>query len=161
MIITETPWVRLEESRIHNRGLYAVRDIPEDTAIIQYVGPKITQKQADKRVEENGEDLIYFFELNSRYVIDGDVDYNLAKYVNHSCDPNCYNDIKKGEIWIYALRDIKKGEELSYDYGFERHDWHNRPCYCGSDKCFGFVVARNHWSGIRRTKRYQTLRTKT
>ncbi len=152
-----TELVTLDTSSIHNKGLYARVDIPEDTPIIQYIGRKITQKQADKLAEKQGETLIYLFELNDCDVIDGDTSDNLAKYINHSCDPNCYNDIIDDEIWIYAMRDIKKGEELSYDYGFQRQDWHKRPCRCGAKNCFGFLVARSYWSAIKRTKRYQTL----
>lgn len=156
----ETALVRLDQSGIHNFGLYAKTDIKEDSPIIQYVGDRLTQRQADKFAEKTGEELIYLFELNNRYVINGDVDYNLAKYINHSCKPNCYNDIIKGQIWIYAMRDIKAGEELSYDYGFSREGWQKRPCHCRMANCFGFVVARDHWSGIRRTKRYKSLLSK-
>lgn len=152
--------VQLKQSKIHNFGLYAKRDIAEDTPIIQYVGEKMTHKQADKRVGDDEHELIYFFTLDDKYVIDGDVDYNLAKYINHSCEPNCYNDIHDGEVWIYAMRDIKKGEELSYDYGFHRSDWQHRICNCGMDDCFGFVVAHEYWPAIRKTKRYKQLKKK-
>lgn len=153
----ETGLVSLRESTIHNKGLYATVDIPKNTQIIQYVGRRLTQRQADKFAEEHGEELIYLFELNERYVIDGDTDSNLAKYVNHSCEPNSYTEIADDEIWIVALRDIKAGEELSYDYGMQRLDWRERPCLCLTDKCFGFVVAKKYWSAIRQTKQYQRI----
>ena len=149
--------VTLKQSGIHNNGLYAKTAIKEDTPIIQYVGEKLTHKQANKRALSKKHELIYLFVLNNRYVIDGDVKYNLAKYINHSCEPNCYTNIVNGEIWIYALRDIKKGEELSYDYGFARPGWEQHPCHCGKKNCFGFIVAREHWSSIRKTKRYERL----
>lgn len=148
---------QLKKSGIHNFGLTAKQDIPADTRIIEYVGKRITHKQADQHLDENPDDCVYMFAINKRYVIDGDVDYNLAKYINHSCDPNCYSDIINNQIWIFALRDIKKGEELTYDYGFQRVGWEQRPCLCGIDDCFGFVVSNEHWSSIRKTKRYQAL----
>lgn len=149
--------VNLKHSRIHNDGLYAKTDIPAGTAIIQYTGKKLTQKQADDMAEKNEDGPIYLFQLNQRYVIDGDVKNNLAKYINHSCDPNCYPEIKHGAIWIFALRDIQSGEELTYDYGFQRMGWEDHPCRCGKKNCFGFIVAHEHWSSIRKTKRYQRL----
>ncbi len=155
------PYVQVKKSGIHNRGVFAKTDIPKDTPIIQYVGDKLTYKEADKRADARQDSHIYLFTLNSRYIIDGDVSYNPAKYINHSCDPNCYVDIIKNEIWIYALRDIKKGEELGYDYGFQRPDWHEHPCRCGAKNCFGFIVDSTHWASIRKTKRYQRLRNKS
>jgi len=149
--------IKLKKSGIHSYGSFAAVDIAEDSKIIQYVGKRITQKQADQRVEEDKHACIYLFQLNQRDVIDGDVSYNLAKYINHSCEPNCYTEIIKGEIWIMALRDIKKGEELTYNYGFSRAGWHEHPCKCGSKNCFGFIVAQEHWPAIRKTKRYQKL----
>lgn len=155
MIINEL--VEQKASSIHHRGIYAYKDIPEDTMIIEYLGEKLTQKQADKRADEEKKADVYFFQLNSRTVLDGDIANNPAKFINYTCEPNCYSDIKKGRIYIYALRDIKAGEELSYDYGFARPGWEEHPCYCGSKNCFGFIVAREHWTSIRRTKRYQAL----
>lgn len=148
-------FVQIKASRVHAKGLYAKCAIAEDTPIIEYIGDKVTRKQAENSVSGSG--CIYWFELNQRYLIDGDVDENIAKYINHACDPNCYIDIIKHRIWVYALRDIKKGEELSYDYGFERTGWHERPCRCRSEPCFGFIVARGHRSSIQKTKRYQRL----
>lgn len=159
MMITETGLVILRESSIHNKGLYAKIDIPKGTQIIQYIGRRLTQRQADKVAEVHGESLIYLFELNERHVIDGNTDDNLAKYINHACEPNCYTENDGKEIWIHALKDIKAGEELTYDYGFQRAEWHERPCLCEKDSCFGFVVARKYWSGIRQTKRYQSMMT--
>lgn len=155
MIINK--YIEQRASGIHHRGIYARTDIPEDTLIIEYLGEKLTQKQADKRAESEKKADVYFFQLNSRYTLDGDIDNNPAKFINHSCEPNCYSDVKKGHIYIYAQRDIKKGEELTYDYGFARPGWQDHPCLCGSKNCFGFIVAREHWAAIRRTKRYKSL----
>mgnify|MGYP000235026101 FL=1 len=74
-------------------------------------------------------------------MLDGDTNTNTAKYINHSCDPNCDVDIIKGKIWISAIKDIKKGDELSYDYGFGYDkDFRQFPCKCGSKICCGYIV---------------------
>ncbi|MDF1655332.1 MAG: SET domain-containing protein-lysine N-methyltransferase [Coxiellaceae bacterium] len=153
----ENEYIRATESRIHNIGLHAKKLIPEDTRIIRYIGDKLTHKQADKRLDNKQTKEVYLFELDAKYTIDGDTNNNIAKYINHSCEPNCYTEIEDGEIWILASRDIKRGEELSYDYGFQRAGWDEHPCLCGSQNCFGFIVDEKHWPSIRKTKRYQKL----
>ncbi|MCW5589855.1 MAG: SET domain-containing protein-lysine N-methyltransferase [Legionellales bacterium] len=150
------PNVTFKKSRIHRYGLYAKKALSKGDFIIEYTGKKITKSQSAKILTQ---DLphVYIFELNQRYDIDGDTNDNIAKYINHSCDPNCYTDIVNSKVWIVALRDIKLQEELSYDYGFARYGWEERPCRCGSSQCFGFMVARQHWGAIKKTKRYQQL----
>ena len=86
---------------------------------------------------------VYIFTLNERYDINGKVSWNLAKYINHSCDPNCETDIIRGKIWINAIKDIKKGEELTYDYGYDMHYFEDHPCRCNSKNCVGFIVRSN------------------
>ena len=153
-------YVEQVRSRIHNNGQHAQCDIPAETRIIEYVGERISHKKADARVEADEGHCVYLFELNDKVILDGDTDYNLAKYINHSCEPNCYSEIDGKHIWIMAERDIKKGEELVYDYGFQRPGWEDHPCHCGSKNCFGFIVAHTHHNAIRKTKRYQKLMKK-
>jgi SET domain-containing protein len=152
-------YIKQIASRIQGSGIIAKRDIPAGTKIIQYVGERLTKRQSEKLLEKTlaAGKHIYVFTLNDKHDIDGDTDYNLAKYINHSCDPNCYPTNEDNEIWIVAKRDIKAGEELSYDYGFQRQDWQEHRCLCQAENCFGFIVAREHWAGIRKTKRYQKL----
>ena len=69
--------------------------------------------------------------------IDGNVKYNTARFINHSCDPNCETDVIRGHIWVIALRDIKKGEELAYNYNYEYEDYEDHKCRCGSNRCVG------------------------
>ena len=105
-----------KNSRIHSSGLFAKTDIKSGTRIIEYRGLKITKAQSDKiadvHIEANKKEgkvgSVYIFTLNQRYDINGKVSWNLAKYINHSCDPNCETDIIRGKIWISAIRDIKK-----------------------------------------------------
>ncbi len=104
-------------SRIHGWGVYATRTITKNTRIIDYAGEKISNQESLKRERRYIRNLhIWCFKLTNRTVIDAGVGGNVARYVNHSCEPNCYIDIKKGIIWIRAARAIQRGEELTYDY---------------------------------------------
>jgi SET domain-containing protein len=79
------------------------------------------------------------------------VSWNLAKYINHSCDPNCETDIIRGKIWINAIKDIKKGEELTYDYGYDMDCYEDHPCRCDSKNCVGYIVRSNlRWRVLRK-----------
>jgi uncharacterized protein len=104
-------------SRIHGWGVYATTRIPKNKRIIDYAGEKISNQESlkrERRYIRNGH--IWCFKLTNRTVIDAGVGGNVARYINHSCSPNCYIDIKKGIIWIRAARTIARGEELTYDY---------------------------------------------
>lgn len=140
----------IKKSKIHNNGVYALRNIPKNTRIIQYKGEKISKEEGTKRLEKSFDKhkidtnhaATYIFELNDEFDLDGDVPENDAKYINHSCEPNCDFEIKNDDIWIFANRDIKKGEELSYNYGFDFDDkYHEQPCKCGKKNCLGYIVA--------------------
>jgi len=137
----------IKESNIHNKGVYASTFIKKGTDIIQYVGEKITKKESERRAHEwdkeartKGFGLVYIFELNKRFDIDGNVPNNPAKYINHSCDPNCEAVNMDNEIWIVAKRDIQEGEELSYDYGYDFENYAEHECRCMSDNCIGYIV---------------------
>ena len=130
-----------KKSGINNLGLFAKGDINKGEKVIEYKGKKFTHKQVEENDRFDNSKAIYLFTLNERYVLDGDTKINTAKYINHSCDPNCEVDIIKGKIWIIAIKDIKKGDELSYDYGFGYDaDFRQFPCKCGSKNCCGYIV---------------------
>jgi SET domain-containing protein len=130
-----------KKSGINNLGLFAKSDIKKGEKVIEYKGRKFTHKQVEENDRFDNSKAIYLFTLNERYVLDGDTKTNTAKYINHSCDPNCEVDIIKGKIWIIAIKDIKKGDELSYDYGFGYDaDFRQFPCKCGSKNCCGYIV---------------------
>lgn len=152
-----SPWVRLRRSAIHGRGLIAAKAIPAGTRVIEYVGERITKAEADRRDAERlarqtrGDDgCVYLFELNKRYDIDGDVPWNTARLINHSCAGNCEPEIIRGRIWIVAQRDIAEGEELTYDYGFDFENWRDHPCRCGTPECIGYIVRKNQRWRVRR-----------
>ncbi|RLE47727.1 SET domain-containing protein, partial [Candidatus Woesearchaeota archaeon] len=75
---------------------------------------------------------------------------NTARWINHSCNPNCETININGHIWIVALRDIRKGEELSYDYGYSLDDFEEHPCHCGSKNCVGYIVAEKYRKKLRK-----------
>ena len=130
-----------KKSGINNLGLFAKTDIKKGEKVIEYKGKKFTHKQVEENDRFDNSKAIYLFTLNERYVLDGDTKTNTAKYINHSCDPNCEVDIINGKIWIIAIKDIKKGDELSYDYGFGYDaDFRQFPCKCGSKNCCGYIV---------------------
>jgi len=130
------PKISVSKSKIHGTGVYAEENIKKGRRVIQYAGEKITSKEGTRRSEEH-DVLTYVFILNDNYDIDGNVNGNDARYINHSCDPNCEIRIMKDKIYIYATREIKKGEELSYDYAFDAEEQHK--CFCGKKKCRGFL----------------------
>jgi SET domain-containing protein len=146
-----TEWVGVARSGIHNNGLFAKKDIPKGTKMIEYVGEKIIKAESERRGNEQdelgrptGDGTVYVFTLNDRYDIDGAVDWNDAKNANHSCEPNASTDIQKGRIWLIADRKIRKGEEIVYDYGFDLSYWRDHPCLCGSKKCVGYIVGEEY-----------------
>ncbi len=109
--------IERRRSKISGWGVYATRPITRNTRIVSYNGEKITHTESRNREErylEKGQ--IWCFTLNNRWVIDAHVGGNVARYINHSCTPNCYAWVSKGVIWIRAARNIAVGEELSYDY---------------------------------------------
>ena len=104
-------------SGIHGWGVFATRAINKNTRIIHYAGEKITTRESARREErylQRGH--IWCFRLNSRWVRDAAVSGNIARYINHSCKPNCYVHILGDVIWIRAARNIRRGEEITYDY---------------------------------------------
>jgi len=96
------------KSNIHRKGLCAARNIKRGKRIIEYRGKKITHKQADEDTKY-GYDITYLFTLDKKYLLDGDFEFNKARLINHSCNPNCeVLDESKSKIWITAMRNIKK-----------------------------------------------------
>jgi uncharacterized protein len=134
--IENLPKIIVRNSSIHGKGIFAGEDIPKKVKIIEYVGEKISGKEGDRRSELDDK-LTYIFILNDKFDIDGSVNGNDSRLINHSCDPNCEIDYINDHIWIYSLRDIKKGEELTYDYAFDADELED--CHCGSKSCRGYI----------------------
>jgi len=132
---------KIKKSNIDNKGLYASKNIKAKQIVIHYKGKLITKKEVEKNPKFDNDKAIYLFNVNNRYDLDGDFEYNDARLINHSCNPNCEVDGKGLKLWIFALRNIKKGEELSYDYGFGYDkDYKQFVCKCGANNCVGYIV---------------------
>ena len=145
----------VKKSKIHATGVFATEVIKKNTRIIEYIGEKILKSEGDKRSERRinkylnskSTGSVYIFELNKKYDIDGAKSYNKARFINHSCNPNCEVDIIKGRIWISSIKQIQEGEELTYDYGYEfdKDDYKDHTCKCGSKNCIGYIISSNDW----------------
>ena len=147
--------IRVKKSILHGNGVFASNYIKKNTKIIQYKGEKVTRAEGNRRSEKRikkylhskEEGSVYIFELNNKYDIDGTPEYNRAKYINHSCNPNCEVDIINDEIWISSIKNIKKNDELTYDYGyaFDPDDYKDHICKCGSNNCIGYIISSDDW----------------
>lgn len=145
------PWHVVRRSKLHGNGVFAARKIPAGTRIIEYGGARISAKEADRRHPTNPDDPFhtFFFALSSGRVIDGGDQGNDARWINHSCQPNCEaQEGKHGKrVYIVALQDIPRGTELSYDYGLVLDGRITKAlkegyrCLCGTPPCRGTMLA--------------------
>lgn len=111
-------------------GLFATKPIAKGSRIIEYVGPLVANEEVEK---SSGK---YFFGVNKKWSIDGSSRTNIARYINHSCQPNAETTVSnRGRVWIWARRNIKSGEEITYDYGKEYFEGIIEPVGCKCEKC--------------------------
>jgi SET domain-containing protein len=152
---------RVKKSNIdrNGRGLYATKDIKAGTRIIDYVGKIITKKQTEESEKFDNSKPIYLFDLNSRYDLDGNVSWNTARLINHSCLNNCDYEGKGLKLWVNANRDIKMCEELTCNYGFSYDsDYKQFPCKCGLKNCVGYIVREgSRWRINKKFKKTQRV----
>jgi hypothetical protein len=138
----------VRRSRIHGRGVYATRLIPLGTRVVEYIGERITHEDADARYEGKGDDdgHTFLFVVDDEICIDAGVGGNEARFINHGCDANCETVIEDGRVYIDAIRDIRPGEELGYDYQLT---WESTDdpaelalydCRCGAAQCRGTML---------------------
>jgi len=144
-------------SPIHGRGVFATRAISKGERIIEYIGELVRKKEGEQRAwrqfekaQKEGGAGVYIFTLSKKWDIDGDVPWNTARLINHSCDPNCEAWIEGKRIFIYAMRDIEENEELTFNYGFDVDCYADHPCRCGSANCVGYIVGRDQWPELAR-----------
>ena len=132
---------KVKNSNIDKKGLCASKDIKPEVKIIEYVGKLITKKETEQNLKFDNKKDIYLFNIDEKYDLDGDFSWNTARLINHSCNPNCEVEGEGLKLWISSLRKIKKGEELTYDYGFGYDaDYKQFPCKCQSMNCVGYIV---------------------
>jgi SET domain-containing protein len=142
------PLYKVRKSGIQGRGVFAARKLRKGQRVIEYAGERISNKEADRRYDDDTmkRHHTFLFTLDSRTVIDGAVDGNDARLINHSCDPNCEAVIEGKRIFIYALKTIHPGTELAYDYMYERTGENDEElekfyaCRCGSENCRGTIM---------------------
>lgn len=153
----QSEWCEVRGSDIHGRGVYAAKAIRKGQRIIEYIGELVDKRESDRRsrrqirrAEQGGDGAVYIFTLSKRWDIDGNVPWNTARLINHSCEPNCEAWIEGRRIFIHATRDIACGEELTYDYGFDVDCFEEHPCRCGTRQCVGYIVGREQWPELRR-----------
>ncbi|MEO8575865.1 MAG: SET domain-containing protein-lysine N-methyltransferase [Gemmatimonadales bacterium] len=140
----------IRRSPIQGLGAFATRRIPSGTRLIEYAGQRLTPAEADARYPDGEEARHHtcLFAIDDDIVIDAAVDGNDARFINHSCDPNCDAVIEDSRIWIETIRDVEPGEELAYDYAYvldERHTPAAKkkfPCSCGAATCRGTILAK-------------------
>ena len=151
------PRIQARRSAIHGRGVFALEPIREGTTIIEYTGERITEAEIERRYPESREQMNHTFVFGIRHDvnIDGGVGGNASRFINHACEPNCDTYEKDERMFIRAARNIRAGEELTYDYAIEAGEpitpqlkacW---PCWCGARTCRGTVLVRT----VKRSRR--------
>jgi uncharacterized protein len=142
------PWFEVRHSPIHGYGVFALRRIRKGTAVIEYLGDRVTHARADQRYKDKSpnDNHTFLFTVDARTVIDAGVGGNEARFINHACDPNCESTIENKRVFIRAIRTIQPGEELAYDYRIGR-DSDDAPnvdeiyaCRCGAKLCRGSML---------------------
>jgi SET domain-containing protein len=141
--------VVFRDSPIHGTGGFAKAAIPKGTCILEYLGEKIGKDESLRRCEQNN---AFIFSLNNEQDLDGNVAWNPARFLNHSCAPNCEAEKDDDRIWIVATRDIPAGEEITFNYGYDLEEYKDYPCRCGSPQCVGYIVAEELFEHVRSRK---------
>ena len=138
----------VKKSAIHGNGVFAARPIKKGELILEYLGEKISKEESNRRgleqeeaAKENGGGAVYIFELDDEWDIDGNFEYNDARFINHACQTNCEAENIGGKIVFTATRDIAEGEEILYNYGYALEHFMRHPCKCGKPGCVGYIVA--------------------
>jgi uncharacterized protein len=142
------PRIKVRRSKVHGRGVFALEPIAKGTRIVEYVGERVTHKEADRRYDDKdpNDNHTFLFIVDKHTVIDAAVGGNAARFINHQCKGNCESIIEHRRVFIDAARDIQAGEELGYDYeiGREKDDPPNvdeiYACRCGSPHCRGTML---------------------
>ena len=144
------PPFEVRSSAMQGLGVFATRPITAGSRLIEYAGERLSPTQADERYPDvPGErHHTFLFAIDDDVVIDAAVDGNDARFINHSCDPNCDAVIDGGRIWIETIRDVAPGEELAYDYAYVLEERHSPaakrrfPCHCGAAAWGGTILAK-------------------
>jgi uncharacterized protein len=141
----DSPPIVVRRSRIQGQGVFATRDIAEGERVVEYTGARISSEDADAQSpddETSPHHHTFLFAIDDRVVIDGSNGGNDARFINHSCEPNCEVVVVRGRVFIHALGAIREGEELVYDYWYTTDESYTLedlrriyPCRCGAEAC--------------------------
>ncbi len=146
--MTRQPLFEVRNSPVHGLGVFALRRISKGTRVVEYLGERVSHREADRRYESKdaNDAHTFLFIVDSKTVIDAGVDGNEARFLNHSCNPNCESVIENRRVFIEAIRAIEPGEEMTYDYQIQRED-DDPPgieevfaCRCGFPQCRGTML---------------------
>ncbi len=166
----QSKYCEVRGSEIHGRGVYATTFIPKDQKVIEYVGELIDKEESNNRgiaqhehALKTGDAAVYIFTIDKHYDLDGNMPWNIARLINHSCAPNCEAivDEEERKIFIHAVRDINPGEELSFDYGFDIDCYEEHPCLCGQPNCVGYIVGQDSWPDLKKLLKKKEARKST
>jgi SET domain-containing protein len=146
--VTKPPLIKVRRSKVHGMGVFATRAIRKGKRVVEYLGERISHAEADNRHDDKDEsdNHTFLFIVDRKTVIDAGVDGNDARFINHSCEPNCESVTQHRRVFIEAIRSIGEGEELAYDYQIQRDD--DDPgnvdqvfaCRCGAKSCRGTML---------------------
>ena len=149
MTATDRDFTLVKSSPVHGKGVFAKRTIPKGTRIFEYAGERVQKVNLAADLANGLTSLVYVMNLNEEQAVDGERGGNDARFINHSCEPNCevlyFNDTP----YIYAIQEIQAGEELNFDYKYgseadveltaeQKKEWF--PCNCGASKCRGTLL---------------------
>ena len=144
-------------SPIHGRGVFATRLLRKGLKIIEYRGELIDKEESNRRgnalfeeSQRTGGASVYIFDLDEKHDLDGNKEWNPARLINHTCEPNAEMVDEDGRLFLYALREIRKGEEITFDYGYDIEHSLDHPCRCGTPSCVGYIVSREQWPKLRK-----------
>ncbi len=140
--------IKVRNSRIQGKGVFATKRIKKGQRIIEYIGERISPEEETLRYDDESMDRhhTFLFAIDEKTTIDAGRIGNDAKYINHSCDPNCEAVDEEGRIFVEAIKNIQPGTELFYDYAFEQEEPLTQelidmyPCHCGTKKCRGTIL---------------------
>ena len=157
--LPDRPPIEVRTSKIQGRGVFATRRIRKGATIVEYTGERISTDDADARYDDDAQERThtFLFTVSKNTVIDATREGSDARFINHSCEPNCASYLDDARIFIEAVKNIPEGTELAYDYMLERggggtrRDWEKRyPCNCGTEKCRETLLAPKKKSASRK-----------
>jgi SET domain-containing protein len=159
--VIDRDFIRVGRSRIQGTGVFAKRKIPQGSRIIEYLGKRVPVSQFVIEINAGKPVNMYAFRVSNGTVIDGGRNGNDARFFNHSCEPNCEAYVFDDRAYFYAMRDIVRGEELTFDYKLQsptgqkptRQDKEMYACMCGSATCRGTMIATTSRPRHKRTSR--------